>query len=388
MAKTVVLVPGIMGSWLVRDLAPGITQAIWWNPSRLRTGDYAYLQLAEDGHSPGPLARGVALRTSTRLPTWNGWQALVKQLEGDGWRWKFFGYDWRLSVTDNAASLADYLLGSAVIGDFYVLAYSMGSYLARLAYPRVHAAGSAARWKRTLYVAPPHYGSHQAAQYLSTPIQNEDLVGYILPGMLSGKLGGLNPVVRKLLQGKMREIVSTWPALYELLPSIKTPWIDTRPLDPALYVPATYADTNPTVQLQWFNEAKATRDLIDATLTGPRPAERGVLADGQETPDALIRATDIGALAAYSTVDGDGSVTDARATLPGVTTSLTLGQQAHCNVLADGRFLARVDELLTHAEAPPETVEQIKGTVVTELPPPQVVQDPPVFITLQRRNDP
>lgn len=389
MVKTVVLVPGLMGSVLGRDLAPGQPVPVWWNPSRMARGEYTYLQLAADGESPGPLANGVALRPFPQVPNWGGWMRLRSHLVDENWSVVWWPYDWRRDIRDSAAALADFLLGTAVTGDFYVLAHSMGGLVARLAYPTFAAAGAPARWKRSLYVCTPHYGSHEAAQYLAAPVQFRDLAGYLLPGVWSGPAQLPSAPLRALLQRKMRPIVSTWPALYQLLPSIQGTWTQTRPLDPLLYQSATYADENDTVTQNWLNVANATRTVLDTSLGGPRPEERVVQVRGTQTADALIRRDHLGDSTSYATAQGDGAVTEDRGVLADVPTSLHVQGTVHCDVLGFPAFLARVSGLLTAGDAPPAVANPVVPVIAPKLVgvnPAAVVPAP--LPMLQRVGDP
>lgn len=389
MSRNVVIVPGIMGSVLSRTLSTGERAEVWWDRSRLARGDYKYLRLANDGVSPGPGTNGVPLTPWSLLPSWGGWVSLVNRLQVEDWVVHWWPYDWRISIRTSAAQLAGFLLGSNVSGDYYLLTHSMGGLVARLAYPLVVAAGGQARWKRTLYVGVPQYGSYQAAQYLASPIQTEDLVGYILPGMWGNLTGAGAQPLRALLQREMRPIIASWPALYELLPNLSGPGPAPGPNDAALYDNLTYADQNGFVQQQWLDAARQTRTVIDATLTGGRPAERTVIATGQPTPDGLDRTDHIGESSAYSNVDGDGSVTAERTALAGVATKLTLDGGIHCDMPGDGRLIQRVTSLLVDGDPVAVTAEPFKNAIVVDTPPAPVPQTTPlVFIEMQRRNDP
>lgn len=389
MANAVVVVPGILGSSLGYRVRGGPLKELWYNSAWLGVHGADDLQLAEDGDSPGPLARMGNLEPMPQVPSWGAYSTVMARLLLEGWEATWFAYDWRKSITEAAARFASFVLEKYSGQDYYVLAHSMGGLVTRLAYGLVVAAGGAARWKRTLYVGTPHAGSYQAAQYLAKPDQSLPMWGWM--GLaLSGPVAPAIAAV--VLSGKnraARQVVASWPALYELLPDTTGTWSQGRPLDNALWQATTYFDQNPFVQTKWMTEGQETRVAINATLTAPRPAERVVIGTNTPTPSALVRASKVGDASAYSSASGDGSVPEARAVLPGTLVKLELQGGLHSDLLADARFLPFVSSLLLDGDPVERDERPLKQEIVL---PTRIVEIVPIatipFTAMQRRGDP
>lgn len=389
MGPLVVVLPGIMGARLVRNFGEATQRDIWYQETRLALGDALYLQLDDDGDGPGPLAGGVDLTPISTLPSWGGWDDLLGQLRRDKWEAQFWGYDWRKDLRETAARLASFLISVAAERDFYIVAHSMGGLVARLAYAAVVAAGAGSHWKRSVYIGTPHFGSHQSAQYLATPVQQLDMAGYLplalafpLPYTLARSGSGK-------VQDYARQIVASWPALYQLLPDDAAGWRMNDPLLPQLFQAGSYADSNPHVKQKWLDEAKVVRTQLNATLAAPRPSERVVQSQLIDTPGFVKRTTELGKLASYGFDPGDGSVTVSRGTLTGVVTSLFMPNAQHCNQVGDGRLLARITSLLLEEDPEPETVAPLKAEVFApQLPPISTIEIERPFSERQIRGDP
>src|SRR5262249_54012750 len=154
-----------------------------------------------------------------------------------------------------------------------------------------------------------------------------------------------------------RPVSSSWPGLYELLPSVNGVWAQTDPNAVKLYSKATYQDENDHVSQARLDAALLTRVAIDATLTGPRPQEVSVTADGTPTNYRLKRSSMVSENSAYQQGDGDGAVPAERSVLPGVPNVLTLIGAPHQNIMSQAGFLAAVNTLvLEGSDTTPVTV--------------------------------
>lgn len=389
MADRVVIVPGFMGSQLRKAGDPSAAGLVWYRPHTLLAGAYNLMQLDAAGTGPGPLAGGVRLEASDRKIQPGPWVAVENAVTEAGFEPVFWPYDWRLDIRTTAAALATFLAELSAVSPFYVLAYSMGGLLARLAYGSYLAQANAARWLRTVYVATPQFGSEEAAQYLARPFQNTSMLGIYGTGLLGYLPGIVNQSLLNFLNGKAGPVVASWPSIYQCLPDISTGWIDTRPLDPQLYQVGTYVGSNPSVNPNHLNTALTTRQAINATLAAPRPAERTVIGRGIQTPDALTNAANVADDGGYRLADGDGTVTGLRAGLPAVDEVLTLNPGEHVDLMGDGRLLTRMRPLLVDDDVPPQVVSTIETPPVVEITPGALIIVPPKGAPAeQRRGDP
>lgn len=389
MVAPVVIVPGILGSVLGYVQKNGRFKRVWYDQLYILSHGPGDMQLAPNGSDPGPLNSVGPLSASHEVPDWGPYRVLVQSLQAQGFDPDFWGYDWRLSIRTNAIRFADYLVSTYAGQDFRVIAHSMGGLVSRMAFPLVHAAGIGGRWKRTVYVGTPQYGSHQAAQYLAKPDQTLPMYGKLMV-YLAGPVFIF--VVNKTVEwynDQARQTVVSWPSLYELLPSISGIWQGVLPNDVKLYDKATYADQNVNVSQTWLDWSKGTRTLIDATLTQPRTVEVSVIADKTDTPDGLKRPNKVGDADAYTYGSGDGAVVDERAVLQGATTGLLMSVAPHADQLADNRFLGMLSVLLSGADtatvnaAPiPQGVQQVVPTQLA------TIETVNLFPSLQRRGDP
>jgi hypothetical protein len=387
--KMVVLVPGLLGSTLIRQSAVQGRQTYWVNRPRLLAYGVAPFWLDGDGETPLYAKGGVDLEPSTVPLSEANYEPLLARLILNGWSTELFAYDWRLDIRDTAARLASRLSVIGATQDYYVLCHSMGGLVARLAYPLIHAAGSAAHWRRSVYIGTPHFGSAEASQYMATVNPNLDLVGYIA-WLLDFGQPPLPYIQNAAKQPDLlKRVIASWPSVYQLMPRITGDWGAARPLNKLLYEEKTYKDQNPYVKQKWLDESLATQAAIDATLTGPRPSERCIIGAGLPVSDTLLRDFLIGFEAAWESEDGDGAVTQLRATLPGAATSLTITPGVHRVLPTDPLVMSRISGILGDDTINPATAS----------PPPPRPSNPfstfdpaivprPAFPALQRAGDP
>jgi hypothetical protein len=250
--------------------------------------------------------------------------------------------------------------------------------IARLAYPLWYATSAGVGWQRTLYVGVPQYGAHQAAMYLAAPDQILPWVGTYMP-YLAGTFGGV--LGFRWAVGRvdaLKQVLASFPALYQLLPSVSGTWGHTYPLDATLFNAANYDPPNRFVKQKWMDRAGIVRTAIDATLTAPRPSERQVWGSAIDTESGAQRSSALGESRSYAKASGDGTVVSARAELPGVPGGLVLPGAMHADLLADTRLLARVTDLLLGDDS---------TTTTAGLPPPPAVPSVPftTFTTIDPR---
>jgi pimeloyl-ACP methyl ester carboxylesterase len=179
----VLILPGIMGSTLSRG---GLFGTLWIDPVEILAGRLAELKL---GSTPSTYrANGVILLTYLKLKL---------RLKIAGFDADFYPFDWRQSVADLGLEFGAALAKESA--GVQVVAHSMGGLVARAA---LNTPGGA-KLKRLIMLGTPNYGSYAALQALR----------------------GTADVVRKLQKldrttpQLARDVFSTFPGLYELMPS-------------------------------------------------------------------------------------------------------------------------------------------------------------------------
>lgn len=316
MPKQVVLLPGICGTELggLDFLGRGVL--VWLNPTRLLVLGPGDLQLAPDGINPGPLASGpLAPRGYIRI---GFYEPLERQLAADGWTVKTVGFDWRKSIMQQGPLAAQSIRQAFPDGDFSVVAHSMGGLIARAAYAADADPAFRARWKRTVYLGTPHGGSHSAAaslcslEWVGSPI--------LLVAQAFGLFRNLVPILpggKGRVLDQVKQVIASWPGLYELLPALLGPWVDADPQGGALFDQARYAAWNPYVTQARLDAARATINTLTQQIGGPAPEQLCIVGTGPETPDKVADPAQLGDDAGYSfTTGGDGVVTKLRGVLP------------------------------------------------------------------------
>lgn len=158
-ARPLVFVPGLLGSRLCRPdpETPGGETVVWGTLAALRHLPSLAMSGGPGNVRPCGLIREVGV---LGLYTQEVYAPFVDRLAAEGYRegetLHVFDYDWRLSVLDNAARLADFVETNVPEGRFDVLGHSMGGIVART-YAIEH--GGAARIDTFVTAGTPWRGS-------------------------------------------------------------------------------------------------------------------------------------------------------------------------------------------------------------------------------------
>ncbi|MBV8146546.1 MAG: hypothetical protein JO184_16235 [Gammaproteobacteria bacterium] len=308
----VLIVPGIMGSQLgLARAAPLPDDLLWLDPIDIQRGRLAALRLPAAAAPPAAPAAtpvvplGVVLFSYLRLKLY---------LQAHGFAVEFHDYDWRLPVAHSGRRLAD-TLRALQPARLAIVAHSMGGLVSRAAL----ALADTAHVERLVLLGTPNCGSFAAVQALR----------------------GTYAVVRKVAQLALQataeslasEVFSSFPSLYELLPSGA---VCDSGLD--LFDPGTWPPGGPRPQPALLQAARALQQQL-----APPDARLAIIAGaGQETVTALRRR---GAEFLYTiTRGGDGTVPLESAVLPGVSTFYA--RVAHSNLTRDAVVAAAVVDLL------------------------------------------
>ena len=184
----VLILPGIMGSTLGKPGPLHTTDVLWINPVAIALG--RLMELALDDR-PSPFdAAGVVLLAYLKLKL---------RLKIAGFDADFYAYDWRRSLKDAGANLADAIKNDAS-RQVSLVAHSMGGLVARAALPK-----TGDKVARLIMLGTPNCGSFAPAQVIR----------------------GTYDVVQKVAAIDLKhdaaelcnEVFNTFPGLYEMLPS-------------------------------------------------------------------------------------------------------------------------------------------------------------------------
>jgi hypothetical protein len=386
---TVFVLGGLGGSTLYNvNTIIGPPRLIWFNPTHLGIYGPDDLQLAANGEAPGPLANGPL--TNGQMEGINLYAPIIAQLRSDGWSVQPVGYDWRLSCRLSMASLVTAIRTCKTPGPFYVVAHSFGGLVARFAYQVLQAGGGPAPWARTVYLGTPHGGSYDAAMTISNfnPSSFYSNVFANACGVVARRitrpLSSLSPLTSRFLQ-----TIASFPSTFECLPNVGPNYAGLDPQATSLWVKKAYDPFNPYVTQSILDNASAVLALLDSYLTKPRPAELCVLGTSFATRNRLVDVTQLDSYHGYGdSTDGDSTVTDNRAVLPGVPT-VTLSYD-HTGLVAGKEVLANITDWLKNGVPSNETVqpEPIKAFPAPDPLRPQLIPEVPSLPLIQRRGDP
>lgn len=303
--------PGFMDSTL-GILATG--EVVWWDNAVAAVLGLGTLRLAPDGITPGPpdgLQMGVDLvpRPSGQVVQ----SSLKSQLDPAEWTVKVVPYDWRLDIIRNANSVATNIRNTATPATPATLVgHSEGGLVSLAAYAILATTGQTNLVRRIVTIGSPIGGSYVTAF----------IIGGVYPSMqyiLSlSALSYFNPLV--LATSFTLEFVNgvflTWPAFYELWPSLVGAEAAADPNRALLYNVANYRPPASPSQA-WLDYARGNwSELINSPAAFP-PAWvlTCVAGDGFATGEKLTSSEiPLKLLSIGTTQHGDGVVTVASAT--------------------------------------------------------------------------
>ena len=145
----VLILPGIMGSTLAKKGPLGIEDILWINPVEIALGKLTSLKL--NGAASPYHAAGAILFAYLKLKL---------RLRINGFDADFFPYDWRRSLEDLGADLANKIQQEPA-SQVSLVAHSMGGLVARMALPQ---AGE--KVTRLIMLGTPNYGSFAPVQVI------------------------------------------------------------------------------------------------------------------------------------------------------------------------------------------------------------------------------
>jgi pimeloyl-ACP methyl ester carboxylesterase len=204
--RPLVFVPGILGSTLERD-----GKVVWGDQRSLSNFPELLIPFDEESGSINAtgIIRSIAILGTIKIHQYDSLYETLKEIGyAEGENLFSFPYDWRKSNFNNADELDRFIESKpALQGEFDILAHSMGGLVTRI---YIHKAGVSTRVRTLLNLAVPFQGSLSVLQTLEQ--------GW---GRLANKLAGGLPTIR--------EVLLSFPSVYELLPRYPTCCIYGRP---------------------------------------------------------------------------------------------------------------------------------------------------------------
>ena len=320
MATRIVWIPGVMGSSLgVRAGGGGPVVPVWVEPLALLSGAIVQLQLAADGASPGPLAKGATTVVEGIFqPAYGEFPAFLETL---GYQVLRLGYDWRRDVVSVAALAWPIIAAWAGSDPVNLVGHSLGGLLARAIYGQALAAGAGGQVAKIITIGTPHYGTVEAVRlFWRLPILYRGISK--LCGWGAREIHGAG-------QDWLDATLATHPAWYQLLP-----WFASGPLflhspaqATAIYTLPFYQGGNGYVMPSWLQLAQVVQGEMAAWL--PAGKLTSIAGVGWNTTEFLDLTQSQNTDAGYTyTQQGDGLVTLAAASPVGASVVQVATQHA------------------------------------------------------------
>jgi len=243
---TLIFVPGFLGSTLTATIARFVPLDIWLSAPALIAGRFR--DLAFDPGTTTP-STGLGRTIAPGLPIGAYYGTLLSYLSVRGWLVLSPGGDWRKPIADDAVRLLTTIRNNYTGSPIKILCHSRGGLVAREALKLLDDLGKREYVDRVVGLGVPHTGSVNACialacwDSLKTKLEN---LGKALPGQVSSFLG----------LDSIRDVMRTWPGLYELLPYPTAAWVQGVPPQ-QLYLADVYFGGQFNPIQSWLSAASA-----------------------------------------------------------------------------------------------------------------------------------
>lgn len=368
--------PGFLGSGLSLD-APGL-DPLWVSYTRLAYGEGGGMRLAADGIAPQP-PDGRPLFVQAPLFDYYGRAAniLRDQLGPHRYAVVAWGWDWRKTIIAQGEALAAAIRAHSFPDDpAAIVGHSAGGLVARAAWLSLLRSEQSNLIRRIVTLGTPHQGTYDVVALWSLDTPQLDQVSWLTLAVAAGTRQVPLPAKGRYWSVlDMVQLASTWPALYELLPTLGTPTAADDPQRFHLYDVAKWP-SNRGISQAWLNHSRNTFGSFLRDPASMPPTHILTTLAGIQTPtaDKLLYVSDLGQPRAYGrTDDGDGVVTRSSA-LVDDSASYQLNSP-HSNLPLDAVLYADLAGLVL-ATRPPLTPPP---PIVTATAPPQApLAGPPI----------
>ena len=318
----VIVLPGIMGTELDSVDRKGDVDRIWIHILRLLAGRIGDLELtpAGDPARAGIDIRLAGLHRKTYVP-------MLLELD-TRWHVRPFPFDWREDIDKSAARLDTEIRAFGAGEPVHLVAHSMGGLVSRR---------FAARHTQTWNAMDDSSGAGRGGRLVMLGTPNRG--SFAIPLTLSGSEKLLKLLAKGDVDHSMKElleIVSSFPGLYQMLPS---PLVDLGDDHTQLFDVARWGALPAKAPL--LSRADTFMRDLDTVIDPHRLLY--VAGVNRETP-AEIRIDSPGKFSYRQTLDGDGRVPHELGLLEGVTTYWV--DETHGDLAKNGEVLDAITDLL------------------------------------------
>jgi len=331
--RTVYMVPGLLGTELESTSIYG--NVLWVNPTRIALGQLDQLGLEANGSTPLP-PEGVAMGAPWPIDNYYRRMRIILQdaVAGAGDQVKVWPFDWRKDILAAGSALASDILSTSTSADPATLVcHSQGGLVARAAWRELVLSDQSSLVRRIITLGTPHRGSYSPVRVWSLHDEVIDMIQLLtsVPSALTFP-SGLIYAPQPWSALRIARLTATFPAFYQMLPTLFPGYEASDPHRADLYDPAKWPPDRGLYANQLGLAAQVFRAfLLDPDSMPPTHVLTTVAGTGVLTPNRLTEPYHVGSVTSLGyTGSGDGRVTtdsalveeSARFLFPGVHGSL------------------------------------------------------------------
>lgn len=324
---TVVLLPGIMGSYL-STIKHGVDEGlVWVNFFRLVKGGLKRLKLSEDGESEanqdyqvktGTIHKGTYVRIVLKLR--------------ERWNVQPFAFDWRKDINTASDELARFIK-NLKDKPVHLVAHSMGGLVSRNFIHRhkdiwesMGGNGDGRKAGRLIMLGTPNFGSFAIPQTMTGV---EKMVRWL---SIADFDNGLEDILN---------VINTFVGTYEMLPAPSR----ISPLTQAIYRIETWGDFKKTIHERHLSRAKEFHQGLEDPATID-PQRMAYIAGYNQKTLSRMEITAPGKFEYFTTLEGDGRVPHELGLLKDVSTYYV--EESHGSLPKNDKVIKAIEELLEH----------------------------------------
>jgi len=310
--RTAFILPGLLGTELESPSLYG--NVLWVNKTRIALGQLDQLGLSANGSTPLP-PDGVTMTAGDPLNEYyTGMKSAVQvAVAGQDYAVRMWGYDWRKDIVATGSALAaDIILASTEADSATLVCHSQGGLVARAAWFALVQQGKQNLIRRIITVGTPHRGSYAVVKLWSLSDETLDMLQLLtaVPSALTYP-GGVIYAPSPWSALRISVLSATWPAFYQLLPTLYPDYEVTDPYRARIYEPSAW----PANRGLYLHPTALAGQVFRAFLLNPDSMPPNsvlttVAGVGVPTPSKLETPNGVGNVAALEfTSQGDGRVT-------------------------------------------------------------------------------